>query len=190
MVHSGVGAKVLTPGSQKTARLGRIPTLADEPGIVPVGNKADFHGVRRVGAGKFDVPGNLPHILLLKLSQRQYQPGQNVLGQTVQHIGLVPCGAFRCAQAVETVRALFHPGIVPGGQERTAQLVRFPGQQPELDQGIADNAGVGGASVTVALAERHHNLPLKILLRVNDVQRNAQCFGCGLRLFHCAIVSV
>ena len=72
---------------------------------------------------------------------------------------------------------LLHTGVVAGGDEEDAQLVGPGGQQLELHGGVAQHAGVGGASGAVGLAEGLHHLALELLACLDDLQRNAQSGG-------------
>ncbi len=72
---------------------------------------------------------------------------------------------------------LLHTGVVAGGDEGDAQLVGPGGQQFELYGGVAQHAGVGGASGAVGLAEGLHHLALELLACLDDLQRNAQSGG-------------
>ena len=188
MIHAGMRAEILAIRPDEPALLGGQAPGTDEPGIIPVRDKADLHGIRRIRAGQADIPRDFPHIVLLKLSQRQHQTAQNVLRQTVQHVGLIPCGALRHAQAAKAVLAQLYTGIVAAGNVRAAQLVRFFRQQAEFHAGIAQNAGVGRAPFAVAVTEGSDHLLFKQFRGVNDMQFNAQRIGSLPGGLHCGVM--
>ena len=188
MHHALVGAQVLAIRRDEAAGLVREATASDEGGVVTVRNEADLHAVRAVGAGQAQVPGNLADVLLLELTQRQAQPGQNILPQAVEHVALVPGHAGGLGNVILPGGGLLHPGVMAGGDEGDAQFIGTGGQQLELHGGVAQHAGVGGASGAVGLAEGLYHLALELLARLNDLQRNAQRGGRLAGLLNCFIM--
>ena len=183
-----VGAQILPlRADEPPAAVGQAPG-ADKAGVVPVRDKADLHAVRRVGAGQAALPGHLPDIVLFKFAQRQHQPFQDILLQPVEHIALVPGLGFRTVDAVQPVLVLYHPGVMPGGDQVDAQPVGLLGQQPELQRRVAPDAGVRGLAPAVAFAERAYHQPVKLLLRVDHVQGHPQLARGLLGGLHRALV--
>ena len=100
--------------------------------------------------------GNPAHFSLFDIRERKQHPRQLQLIQAMQKIALVFAGVCRAQQleaAAAATRAtgstaatpLAHAGVMPGGDFFRAQLDGMIQKGLELDLGIAQNVGVGGA---------------------------------------------
>ena len=157
--------------------------LLDEGGVVPVGQPADFLAVGSIGAGKTQLMCNLTHLCFFQTLQRQQQHRQLLLGQTIEHIGLVALQAVGFSQHSGAVGLLLDPGVVTGRNEIKSQLRRSFADEGKFGGRVAQDAGVGGASLPIFPAEGQDDVFLKLPMTLDDVQRHLHLFcddSCGL----------
>ena len=110
-------------------------------GIVTIRDKADLLAVRLVVTGKPGLFGNPADLILRQPGKREMEPSQLFLGQAAEHIGLIPRLIFSRRQQ-HPVPISAKTGIVTGRNHRKTVSVRRCHQSFELDQRIADDAGV------------------------------------------------
>ena len=164
------------------------PTL-DIPGIVAIGNKADFLTVRLVMAGKPGFFSNPAHLVLRKAGQRETEPAQLFLGQPAEHIRLIACPALSHRQQ-HPLPIFAQTGIMSGRDRREAVCIRRLHQTLELDQRIADDTGVRSSAFGIRTGKIPGDLPVEILLHMPDNQRYTQLIGGCLRISDRAIMDV
>ena len=77
------------------------------------------------------------------------QAGQEGLAGAVEDVGLVLRGVG-ATRKPEAAVFLHYARIVPGGDVRRAQAVGYAQQFRELEQAVADDAGIGGEALQVS----------------------------------------
>ena len=155
----------------------------DKVRIGPLRYKADLLGIcfgycRQV-SGACD-PSDL---LFGQISQGHDGPLQLVLGQSAEHVGLI---LQRVRPFSDGKSSVFHPdnrGIVACGHIVRMHPVRKGKETFPLDQGIAENAGIGSPSGKIVFHEGKADSVCKLRHTVFYIEGNADLPGCifGIR---------
>ena len=158
------------PGAQLPAGV-----FLQKGGVVPAGHKADVLAVVLPGVQEAVLCGNFPDLLLGEAPQGELHPGQLLLTQAGQKIGLVLGPVRRPLQQVPAGAAvLLHPGIVAGYHPVAAQLGGPLHQLAEFQMAIAQNAGVGGAALIIGIHKGVYHLFVEIVGEIEYIVGNSQ----------------
>ncbi len=145
--------------------------------IVAIGDKADVLAVRLIGNCKAMLQGQLPHLGLAKLAQRQQGMREHFLREAIEHIALIfvsiPCSKEVHA-GMTIVLSRSDARIMPCGDSIVAMPASGIEQQGELDCAIALDTGVWRTCTTVTSDKRLHDTAFEGLAAINHTVGYAQ----------------
>ena len=167
------------PESWSTRRPGvqRHP-VAQEPR--PPGVGADEADVLAVGLGRgaqSEVGGQGTDRRLRHLPHGEHGPGELVLAEHGQHVGLVLGRVRPPQQPPGTVGIPFDPGVVARGHGVEPEVRRPVQEAVELEVSVALDAGIGRPSLDVAGDVGVDDVGLELGAEVEDVVDDAQLVG-------------
>ena len=112
---------VAIPIHKVARRRGASPPI-QPGGVILIGDEADLHGVRLLGAGQPRLLRLPADIRLRRIPQGKEYPFQSITAQPGQHVGLV-IGDRAPQENSPPVPPLSHPGVVAGGHIPGVHLV-------------------------------------------------------------------
>ncbi len=140
--------------------------------------------VSLVGGGERMLRGDAPHLRLGQFAERERRLSELALREPVEEVALVLLLVCRAGDG-EPAAGLDDPRVVSGGEavERDAGFARETRQEPELQRGVAEDAGVGGLSAQGDFAEHPHDRALVFARAVDhlvaDAERARELLGAG-----------
>ena len=138
---------------------------AREPAdVILIRDEAYLHAVRLFRHGQPKLLRDGAGLGLFILPQREDEPRGLLAGEAAEHIALV------IGRAALVQRAVFRAGVMAGGDMLRAAALGLGKEILELHIWIADNAGVWGLAAEIAVRERAADLPLQLLLHVDDLE--------------------
>ncbi len=168
-----------------TRRIVRPGSAADKGAVVPVGYKADVLAVPLAGVEQAGLCGDLPHLFLGQLPQREQGPGQLLLVKDGQYVALVLVQVGRLFQQPAAGPGVpVQAGVVAGGDFAPAQLVRPAEQRAEFQPPVALDAGVGGLAQLVSADKGLHHIPPEAVRQIEYIVGNPQAAGGGAGVLH------
>ena len=154
----------------------KTAVAAQEPALALAGEEAE---VLALGLARDRQPvagGDLPHLGLGQLGEREAKPAEQLGRQRRQHVALV-LGAVGGGGEQRAVGVLDDPRVVAGQQVRGAEPLGEVDHRRDPDLAVAEHAGVGGAAGGVAGDEAADDAAAEFLLEVEREVRDAERVG-------------
>ena len=149
--------------------------MRHEPGVLARGDEADLLAVGLVGRHESKRGGPGPYVGLRQAANREHHSSQPVWADVEQHVRLV-AGRIEAAAERRAAGFLLEPGVVPGGDMRSADRVGVVKEPAELDPSVAADARVWRAAAAVVGGERIDD-PLELHREIEGVERNPEPVG-------------
>ena len=128
--------------------------------------------------------GDAAHLGLGQFAERKRRLRELALRKPVEEVALVLLLVGRAGDG-EPAAGLDDPRVVSGGEavERDAGFAHQPRQQPELERGVAEDAGIRGFAAQRGLAEHPHDDAFVFARAVDhlvaDAERTGEFLGAG-----------
>jgi hypothetical protein len=145
--------------------------------VVAVGDEADLLTLGLLGGGERESPGGRARLGLRERADGHAHPPHDIAADPPQEVRLV-LGAVGAAEEAAPLRA----GVVPRGDGVAAEGVGVGEEVAELRKGVAAHAGDGRAAAGVFRHEVGDDIAAEVVLEVEDIVRDAQPRGHGLRV--------
>jgi hypothetical protein len=167
----------------KATGMKRYPVSEKGLSAAGLGDEADVLAVRLGGGAQAELLGTPPHFAFVHVTHGKQDPAQLILGQHVQHVGLV---LGRIEAPAQLIAAAFgdDPGVVTGGDCVETQLVGPAQQAVELEMAVASDARIGRPSGRMVGNVRVDNVAVEVVGEVEDVVCQTQLLGDPAGVFH------
>ena len=156
--------------------LAEAAVAAQEPRLALAGEEAEVLALGLLGDGEAVAGGDLAHLGLAQLGQREAQPVQHRRRQRGEHVALVLV-AVRGGGEQRTVAVLDDPRVVAGDEVVGAEPLGEVDHRRDPHLAVADDAGVGGGAGSVAVEEGADDAAAELLLEVEGEVRDAERVG-------------
>ncbi len=146
--------------------------------VVATCQEADVLTLGLLGDGEAVASSDGPYVFFLQVAQGKGGPGELVLGQSVEEIGLI-LSWISAAQKSKLAVGGAYSGIMPRRQQASAQVPCLLHEDAEAYEAIADDAGVRRSTGGVFPDEVVHHLALEGVASIDEVERYVEvvCHG-------------
>ena len=153
----------------------------DNPGIVPIRDKADILAVGLCRVHEAALLGAGAHLGLVHAAEREHDVRKLLLRHGIEHVALILALVRSLLQQKDAV-LLLNARVVPGHDVVAAKNFRAVKELAELHEAVAVDAGVRRDAVLVAVDEPAYDRAAEIVREVEHVERHAQRVGDAARV--------
>ena len=181
-----VAPEALTVGiNELTGRIADAAVAGQKTRAARPGQEAEVLRVRLARHRQPGAGGDLAHLRLGQVPEREAHPGQRCRRQCGQHVGLVLGRVGGGAQQRSAgILVLGRAGVVTGGQPVGPEPLGQREHRVQAHVAVAAHARVGGLARRVAVDERLHDPGAEGLAQVQGEVRHAHPVREGARLGH------